>query len=361
MDETQKKPSRLNRGRAFIDRHRLTALILAGAIGIAAIANIALALLGPEPAPFVPDIYVKPRPKEYFAPLTGLKVGTEDDLTKPVYAIMIENNLEGRPQSGLKDAEVVYEAIAEGGITRFMAFYQQNRPSLIGPVRSIRPYDINWAVPYQASLVHVGGSKKALDQLKNSKYRNLDQFFNPGAYWRTADRYPPDNMYTNYSRLSKLNASKGYKTAHPKGFVRGDDKPAATPLATKINIHISSYDYDSSYTYDAKHNNYVRSMGGSLHKDRERGVISPTVVIAMYVNEKTVLQYGTHREELGETGNGKLVVFQNGEVIKGTWHRAPINDQYSFTDSSGKEIKLARGQTWLTALPNGRGSATWTK
>lgn len=363
MDETIKKQPWLKRTRAFINRHRLTTLILTSAIGIFAIANTALLLVGPPPAPFVPDIYIKPRPKEYFAPLTGLKVASETDLTKPVFAAMIENNLEGRPQSGLKDAEVVYEAIAEGGITRFMAFYQQSRPSLIGPVRSIRPYDTNWSVPYQASLVHVGGSKKALDQLKSGgkKYRDLDQFYNPGAYWRTTDRYPPNNMYTNYKRLSSLNASKGYKSSSPAGFARSDEKPATKPTAPKVTIHISSRDYDSSYRYDAAHNYYIRSQGGALHKDREKGTITPTVIIAMYTDEKSVFQHGTHREEIKETGSDKVVIFQNGEAIKGTWHRAAPNDQYTFTDSKGQEIKLARGQTWITILPNGRGNAAWTK
>ena len=77
-----------------------------------------------------------------------------------------------------KHAEVVYEAIAEGGITRFEAFYQQNKPQLIGPVRSVRPYYIDWAVPYQPSFAHVGGSAVALKEIRNGKYRDLDQFFN---------------------------------------------------------------------------------------------------------------------------------------------------------------------------------------
>ena len=362
MERKTKKPSKIAALRAWVNRHRLATMIIGGLFAIAVVGNVALALLGQPLPKLIPDIIVhKPKPKVYYSPLTGLKVKNQAATTKPVTAIMIENNLDGRPQSGLKQAEVVYEAIAEGDITRFMAFYQQNKPQLIGPVRSIRPYDIDWAQSWQASLVHVGGSAKALAQLRKGGYRNLDQFFNAAYYWRTADRYPPDNMYTSFKKLDALNKAKGYKTSHPKGMLREDTKASKKPTARKISVHISTALYNSTYRYDAKHNYYVRSMGGSLHKDREKGTITPKVVIAMTVNEKTQHQSDTYRQVIQTTGSGKAVVFQNGDATKVTWHRKSNSSAFEFTTADGKPFALARGQTWITALPKGKGSVTWHK
>ena len=103
----------------------------------------------------------KPAPVKYYSPLTGLPVADEAATKLPVTGIMIENSPESRPQSGLKNAGVVYEAVAEGGITRFMALYQGAKPALIGPVLSLRIYYLNWAAAYQASIAHVGSSPNA--------------------------------------------------------------------------------------------------------------------------------------------------------------------------------------------------------
>ena len=121
----------------------------------------------------------KPKPiTKYYSPLTGNEVPDLASTEQAVTAIMIENSPDARPQSGLKDAGVVYEAIAEGGITRFLALYQQEKPTLIGPVRSVRIYYVDWLAPYQASVAHIGGSYAALQEVRNGNYRDIDQFFN---------------------------------------------------------------------------------------------------------------------------------------------------------------------------------------
>lgn len=349
----------LSRGRAFIDRHRVTTLLLAGVVSIFVVGNVALALVGEPLHKIIPDIVVKPRPKVYYSPLTGLKVKNKAATTKPVTAIMIENSLAARPQSGLKQAEVVYEAVTEGGITRFMALYQQNKPQLIGPVRSVRIYDLDWLAPWNASLAHVGGSQAALKEVRNGKYRDIDQFFNANYYWRTSDRYAPHNMYTSFQKLDALNKAKGYKTSHPKPLERADSKPAAKPTANHVSIHVSSAEYDSAYTYNKKTNTYLRSEGGQPHLDREKGRIAPAVVIAMYVDAHQVFQ-DTWRVAMKTSGSGKAVVFQNGTANKVVWHKAGHNGQLTFT-RDGKPFELARGQTWITALENGKGKASWHK
>jgi len=335
-------------------------MIITGAIGIAVIGNVALMLVGPDVPPPVQDIVVKKKEEKLYSPLTGLEVKSEAALTKPVTAIIIENSPEARPQSGLKQGEVIYEAIAEGGITRFLVLYQQNKPGLIGPVRSVRSYHPDWIRPYNASVAHVGGSARALKEIRSGKYRDIDQFFNDGTYWRASDRYAPHNVYTSFKRIDALNKQKKYASSSPKPFEREDGKAAEKPTATKININVSSAPFNSSYRYDKKANAYTRSQGGALHKDREKGTIKPTVVIALIVKERTVMEE-TWRERIATTGSGKATIFQNGVVIKATWRKAKSTDQLSFYDSDNKEIALARGQTWITAVPSGKGSVSWKK
>lgn len=355
-----KKPSKLSALRAFINRHRIATIIIGGALAIAVVGNVAMALLGAPVPQFIADVLVKPKPEVYHSALTGLPVKNKSALTKPVTGIIIENSPDARPQSGLKDGEVIYEAIAEGGITRFLVMYQQNKPQLIGPVRSIRMYYIDWFAPWNASMAHVGGSATALQKIRSSGYRDLDQFFNSQAYWRASDRYAPHNVYTKFTLLDALNRTKGYTSSKPKGFDRTDEKAAEKPTATSISVHISSTLYDSSYRYDAKSNSYVRSQAGAPHNDREKGTITPKVVIAMKVHETTRFE-DTYRQVINTTGKGTAYVFQNGTATTATWHKDSEKGQLYFTNKEGKRVELVRGQTWITAVPDDRGSVSWQK
>ena len=298
-----------------------------------------------------------PAPIKYYSPLTGSEVADQAATSQPVTGIMIENSPDARPQSGLKDSGVVFEAIAEGGITRFLVLYQEQKPQLIGPVRSVRMYYVDWLAAFNASIAHVGGSAAALTEVRNGSYRDLDQFFNRGSYWRATDRYAPHNVYTSFKNLDALNAKKGYTSSTFTGFTRKDSSAASTPTATKINVTISSPLYNSSYVYNPTTNTYDRSEGGKPHLDREGGQISPRVVIAMRVTESTVLQDG-YREDINAIGSGQAYIFQDGTEQEVTWNKASKTDQIKFTDAQGNDVPLARGQTWITAVPNGK-AVTW--
>lgn len=356
------KLSVITRIRGFIHRHRLMTIIVIGVVLIASASAVTVAIYMQQPKTVTLHLPppAKPKPKIYYSPLTGEKVKDEAATTAPVTAVMIENSLDARPQSGLKDAGVVYEAIAEGGITRFMALYQNENPKLIGPVRSVRPYDLDWMRPFDASLAHVGGSAKALRQVRNGTYRDLDQFFNSGYYWRSNDRWAPHNMYTTMTKLHALENAKGYKTSKFTGFDRADEKAAKTVTAGHVTVNFSSYYFNTQYVYNKKTNNYTRYQAGAVHKDRELGAITPKVIIAMRVDERTVMQDG-HREDIGTNGSGRATLFQNGTAQNVTWHKKNQKSQIYFTDKSGKRVALVRGQTWIAAVPNGEGSVSWKK
>jgi hypothetical protein len=295
----------------------------------------------------------EPEPIIYHSTLTGAVVEQESDVDKPITAVMIENSPSARPQSGLKNSGVVFEAIAEGGITRFAVLYQQEKPQLIGPVRSVRIYYVNWLTPFIPSIAHVGGSPDALAEVRNGKYRDIDQFFNAQYYWRANDRYAPHNVYTSFEKLDQLNAAKGYKTSNATSFTRVDSEKAETPTATSINVTMSSYLYNSSYAYDAKTNLYKRSLAGAPHNDREQGQISPRVVVVMKVPRNNATQ------KYNAIGKGQATIFQDGTVQEVTWNKASAGAQITFINSEGDPVPLARGQTWIAAIPQNGGSVSW--
>lgn len=355
-----KKPRFWSRLRNWIKTHRTRTYIIIGVVLIAIASVTAYFVLAQKP-PDVGISFVKPKPKpkpKYYSPLTGRLVESEAATKQAVTAIMIENSPDARPQSGLKDAGVVYEAIAEGGITRFLAIYQEAKPQLIGPVRSVRLYYVDWAAPYNASIAHIGGSKFALDEVRNGSYRDIDQFFNANYYWRATDRYAPHNVYTSFEKLDALNQSKGYTESSFTGFARKDGKPSAKPDASAVTINISSRLYNTTYAYDAATNTYHRSIGGAPHLDREKGQITPDVVVAMKVNMSLVMEDG-YREAITTTGSGEATIFQNGVAQAVTWQKPSRQAQIQFIGADGKEVKLNRGQTWISAVPNGSGSVAW--
>ncbi len=362
MNDGISKPTFFKRLGNWLRTHRTRTIIISGLILIAITGGIAYMILSQKaPITEVTHLQAKPKPAPapvFYSPLTGESVKSDAATKQAVTAIMIENSPDARPQSGLKQSGVVYEAIAEGGITRFLTLHQQDKPQIIGPVRSLRMYYVDWLAPYNASVAHVGGSAAALAEIRNGKYRDIDQFFNAGSYWRATDRYAPHNVYTNFAKLDALNTAKGYTTSTFTGFARADGKPAAKPTASTVTINFGGALYNTAYGYDPGTNSYYRSVGGKQHLDREEGQLHPSVVIAMKVDMHRVFEDG-YREDINANGTGQANIFQNGTMQEVTWSKPTRDSQISFKDASGKEVPLVRGQTWIAAVPNGVGSVSW--
>jgi len=334
--------------------------VIVGSVGAAALYYGHSKTTSVVPATPIHKVSPKPAPAPtYYSPLTGEKVTSQADQTAPVTGVMIENSPDARPQSGLKDSGVVFEAIAEGGITRFLVLYQQEKPQLIGPVRSVRPYDLDWLQPFDASIAHVGGSALALSEVRNGTFRDIDEFFNGSSYWRATDRYAPHNVYTSFAKLDALNGAKGYTSSSFTGLDRKDSSASSKPTATQIAVTISSPLYNSTYAYNTTTNTYDRSQAGAPHLDREAGQISPRVVVVMKVIEQTVFQDG-YREMITTVGSGPAYIFEDGTEQTVTWHKDSTAGQLYFTDANGARVALARGQTWIAAVPgNEGGGVAW--
>ncbi len=356
-------------------------LVLAGVLVLAGISAGTFALTRHPAKPMARAQPTKKVSKVAVAPktvpstLSGLPVDPAVN-QRPVTAVMIENSPDARPQAGLGQASVVFEAIAEGGITRFLALYQDTAPDNIGPVRSARPYYIEWVLGFDAAYAHVGGSPEALNDVRDWGVHDLDQFANGGSYHRISEREAPHNVYTSIASLNQLETAKGYTSSSFSGFARKPAATAAKPTTTKspssksksakqpttpatpalpsaksIGLAISGSLYNVHYDYSAATNSYARSEGGAAHIDvNTTAQISPAVVIAL------VMPYGLqsdgHHSDYQTIGSGTAYVFQDGTVSIGQWTKANDKSQFTFTGSDGKPLLLNPGQTWLTALSN---------
>lgn len=304
----------------------------------------------------IPKKKVPAKPTTVASTLSGLQVDPSVN-ERPVTAVMIENSLDARPQSGLDQASVVFEALAEGGVTRFMALYQDTQPDYIGPVRSARPYYIQWLLGFDAAYAHVGGSPDGLADITAWHVKDLNQFYNSGAYERISSRYAPHNVYTSIAQLSQVEAAKGYGKSNYTGFVRkAKEAPSKAPTAASIDMTFSGYYYNAHFDYDPTTNTYKRSESGAphleLHKDGTQVQIAPKVVIAMAVPEQNgaLDSSGAYYAGYSPIGSGQIVVFQDGTATPGTWTKTSNASQITFTDANGQPLALNPGQVWISAI-----------
>lgn len=297
-------------------------------------------------APIVERAPEPPKPTTEASRLTGEQI--DPALNKrPITGIMIENSPDARPQSGINQAGVVYEAIAEGGITRFLCLFQQTQPDYIGPVRSVRPYYVDFLLPYDASIVHAGGSADGLAKVRNLGVKDLDHGANGGAFQRVSDRFAPHNLYTSMAKLDEASAARGYVASDVKSLARKEEKPGQPITAKAIDISISSPLYSVHYDYDPVANHYLRTLGGRPHTDQRSGQqLSPKVVVVLAMSYSQNGIYSVYQT----TGGGRAFIFQDGTVQGVNWTKASERDQLAFTDDAGKPVALNAGQTWFTLV-----------
>ena len=299
----------------------------------------------------------KAKPEKFYSKLSGVEVSERSLENAPVFGVMIENSIPARPQSGLSQAEVVFEAIAEGGITRFLALYQLNKPELLGPVRSVRSYYIDWASSFDASIAHVGGPGDALARMRDGKHKDMDEFLNTQTFWRSKNRYAPHNVYTNFKNLIALGSSKGWNSSNFEGFSRKEDSPAKEKNATQIQVNISGFSYNSTYIYRENCNCYLRSQAGIAHTDANGAQISTKTLIVLKMENR--LAADRYHNTYGNIGSGGATIFQDGVAQEGKWVKSSENSPLILQNNDGSNFKINRGQSWIVAVGNSTGSIGW--
>ncbi len=217
-------------------------------------------------------------PKDTPNPITGVlfkKSETESWINRLPLAVMVENHTDARPQSGLSKADVVYEALAEGGITRFMAVFLQEDTKM-GPIRSARPYYLDWAVEYGAAYAHFGGSPDALDKINQYGIKDLNGLtIGPPTFERTNARPAPHNVYSTTEKLREKADQKGYKKdtditmwkfLDEKDIPRRDKRPATFSIKLGFN---GTAGYNVEWRYNQDTNSYFRFTTGTASINAE--------------------------------------------------------------------------------------------
>lgn len=290
----------------------------------------------------------------FICPLTGLPLEGEDVYDVPL-AVVIENHRAARPQYGLSDACLVYEFLAEGGITRFLAIYTHGDVEEIGPVRSARPYLIETAREHGAVLVHCGGSPEAYAMLASDP-AHIDELRNSSAFWRMKTRSAPHNLLTSTDRLLARAASLGERPEKEGLQLRYPGwlfthRPTASPESDGKRAVISYWGgYKTEYIYHVETNRYTRYMAGRPHVDGLSGKpIEVSSFIVQYVETEVVDDKGRLRMDL--SGTGKAEVFTGGRRIEGSWWK--IGDGRTiFVDDKGQLVRLNPGKVWVQVVPS---------
>lgn len=315
-----------------------------------------------QPSPQIPDPIVQTPPETnqpieyaYKAPLTGL--GSHENLgNKRPIMVMINNAPPARPQTGVNKADMIYEVLSEGEMTRFLAIYQSQRPEVIGPVRSIRPYFIQIGNGFDAVLVHAGGSPDALEALARKDASHLDEIPNGQYFWREKFRKMPHNLYTKPELLEKGMQDKGMRPTSEVPhftFLEEDAEIKDGEPATQVDLTFHSLN-KAAFTYDAEQKKYKRFTAGKPHLDlSDNEQLTTTNLLVIAAKHRVLDKEGRLSVDVIGPGDGYL--FQQGKAKKIKWKRSNGVIRAYEDAALTQEAPLLPGNTWVAILSNSPG------
>lgn len=281
--------------------------------------------------------------------------------TRP-FMMMIDNHPDAYPQSGLNRASVVFEALAEYGITRFMAVFpgelaNDERP--LGPVRSARLYFVQWAMGFGAFYAHAGGSPAGLELAQSTTaIVNLDALRNESSPYffriETDTRVAPHNLYTNGSLLQERAAAEQPFTRTDVGFRYRLALPADQRGAAQAFSYYFLYDdAPVGWQYDPTSNNYFRTRYGKAAIDEVTNTqLATQNVVVMQVEEAPIEGDPKSRIDQKVVGTGKAILYRDGLREEITWQKDSPEAPLQFLDANGKDVQFTAGQIWISAVPD---------
>lgn len=289
------------------------------------------------------------------SPLTSEAV-TEEVATRRPLAVMVENFKTVRPQSGLSFADIVWEAPSEGGVTRFLAIFQKGLPARLGPVRSARPYFIDWAREFGAIYAHSGGSPEALDEIAKGVQglQDANEFFYGPAYWRDDTLSAPHNLFTDAVKFYDYAQERTWRVT-AENLTPFVIIPATAEndgvAASEIIVPYVPLDYDVMWNYDAEARVYIRSMDGDKHIDKTTGgALQTKNLIVMFTDVTPILRDPELRVNITTVGQGTAYLFVNGQMYKGLWQKLTSASSTKFVYEDGEPLPLQVGNTWISVM-----------
>ena len=297
-------------------------------------------------------------PVEFVAPEPEPEVQIFKGDARPV-AVMIDNHKDAWHHVGLNNAYLVYEFMVEGGVTRLMPVFKGNVPDEVGPIRSARPYYIDYALENDAIFIHFGYTIQAGDDMRALKINEIEGMLYDGSkFWRDKKFSAPHNAMTGNENLNALFTKNNFRTTSTdKGFnftAKEYDLESTLP-ANSITLKYSTYQ-TTSYEYNTETKMYQRSMGGKPHTDartKEQYAAKNIIVLsAKYENlndKREVPDKGY--QKLFNIGEGTGYFITNGEHINITWKKASREAKTQYFGPDGNEIKLNDGITYVQIVP----------
>lgn len=284
-------------------------------------------------------------------PLTG--ISTKEENARRAVAVMINNHPQARPQSGLSEADVVYELLAEGDITRLLAIFQSETPEQIGPVRSARDYYIELAKGLDCLYVCHGNSPEAKTMLDKGYIDNLNGLYYDGTlFQRTSDRKAPHNSYTSFDSIEKGAEEKGYDmTGAPEPFTfltEEQEKGLQGEPVSKIEVIYGGSSSNVQYEYEKTEEKYTRYSDGeqTVENQSEKPVLLDNIFI-IEADHQVVDNKGRRKIDLKSGGKGYLL--QKGKINEVDW----VNkDERIIPVKNGKEVGFVTGKTWVNVIPD---------
>lgn len=269
------------------------------------------------------------------------------------FAVLLDNNVEGRPQSGLDSADVVYEAPAEGGIPRLLALYlRETQPERIGPVRSARHYFVYLAAEYRVPLVHIGSSPQGFEALQGTGLERVDEAEGHAGFTRAPDRPAPHNAFVRAAAVrSELERRGLQSSASTSGLSFGAFQPGGEP-ATRLRIVYAEGGFTAEYTYDPGSRTYQRSQDGQPHVDAlTNRRYAPHSVIVQQIEVTPIPNDDAGRVELGLVGSGTGLLIAEGTSVALQWSKSSPTEPTRFTRHDGAAFSLPDGQVWIELVP----------
>lgn len=290
--------------------------------------------------------------------LDGVCVNTQEEVNPPIVGVMVENSLDALPLSGVSQASIVYEAPAEGNIPRFLTIFPLDATvEKLGPVRSSRPYYIDWLSAYaDVMYMHVGGSPEALEKIRAYQLFDMNEMFNGGAFWRSTNRLAPHNTYTS---------SDLWNTAHEKNIDefkndqytawKYEEKSSCTnDCVNEVPLAFSAA-YKVVWKYNTETKLFERALNGRAQKDENGTAYSANNVILQHVQMTVLDEVG--RKKITTIGEGKAELYIAGVKIDGTWKKKSRTEPTLWYDNQGNEVHLAPGKTWVEIIGTGMSPA----
>lgn len=291
-------------------------------------------------------------------------------------AVMVNNHVLARPQSGLSQADIIYEAVAEGGISRFLAVFHSQVPEKVGPVRSARKYYVDFAKENDAWFAHWGGASTAneanvYDYMRGIYVSSIDAMWaGASAFWRDFSRNVPTE-HTGYTSIPKLydtayqrypDQVKGWRDETGSWVFKDDAAEAGRADSQSVSFNFWDLpDFKVTWDYDKTTNAYKRSQGGQLFTDaeNEQQIVAKDVIV-LFMDEKSI-DDGKGHLLYKDLGQGTGMAFIDGKETAINWSRKSVNERTRFlvstgttpTSTAGTDLELNRGQIWIEVLPTG--------